>query len=171
MSAPEQPDATTGTTGPGKHAARTNRIMAITLVLSAVTMLGLMIAAGMQIDGVLRDFQQRFRDQGYTELDGRTITLETPPQTPQLIYAEHVTLAHGSHASLAIFGGDAVLEGRFEGDVAFLGSNLDLAPGAVITGNLTLDVAKHVTLRGRIEGELIGGADRIYGDPTSDSPK
>ena len=70
---------------------------------------------------------------------------------------------------LAIYGGDAELHGRIEGDVAFLGDSLDLAPGCLITGDLTLDVARHVTLRGQVSGEVKGSAERLYGDPKSDS--
>lgn len=154
--------------GPVDYTRNTNRFMAIGLVIVGVSMVALMVFAGLQVDGVLRDFRQRHLDQGYIEVDGRTITIEEPPDHPSLIYAAHVTLAEGSHASLAIYGGDAVLEGRFEGDIAFLGDTLDLAPGAVITGDLTLDVAKHVTLRGMVNGQVHGGADRLYGDPKAD---
>jgi len=156
-------------TGLDAHTKRANRIVAICLVTVAVGMLGLIVAAGLQVDGVLHDFRQRHLDQGYESVDGRSIIIEPAPTAPLLIYAQKVTLSQGSNASLAIYGGDAVLEGRIEGDVAFLGANLDLAPGAVITGDLTLDVAKHVTLRGRVLGELHGEAGRMYGDPTTDT--
>ena len=160
MTAEDQPD---------KHTKRANRIVAVCLIVVAVTMLGLMVAAGFQVDGVLRDFRQRHLDQGYESVDGRTITIEPAPTNPLLVYAQKVTFPDGSKASLAIYGGDAVLEGRIEGDVAFLGANLDLAPGAVITGDLTLDVAKHVTLRGRVLGTVHGEAGRMYGDPATDT--
>ncbi len=151
------------------HTKRANGIVVICLVSVALGMLGLMVAAGLQVDGVLRDFRQRHLDQGYESIDGRTITIQPAPTHPLLIYAQKVTLPEGSDASLAIYGGDAVLEGHFNGDIAFLGANLDLAPDAVITGDLTLDVAKHVTLRGRVLGTVHGEASRLYGDPTMDN--
>jgi hypothetical protein len=113
---------------PDRHTKRANRIVAACLITVAVAMLGLMVAAGLQVDGVLRDFRHRFVEQGYESIDGRTVTIEPAPDKPLLIYAQKVTLTQGSNASLAIYGGDAVLEGRFEGDIAFLGANLDLAP-------------------------------------------
>lgn len=150
------------------HAHNANRFMALGLITVGIGIVALMVIAGMQVDGVLRDFRQRHLDQGYVEVDGRTITIGSPPSQATLIYAGHVTLPAGSDASLAIYGGDAVLEGRFNGDIAFLGDTLDLAPGAVIAGDLTLDVAKHVMLRGVVEGQVHGGADRLYGDPEND---
>lgn len=165
---PAEVESTRGSTL-DPHTKRANRIVAICLVSVALGMLGLMVAAGFQVDGVLRDFRQRHLDQGYESVDGRTITIEPAPTHPLLIYAQKVTLPEGSNASLAIYGGDAVLEGHFKGDVAFLGANLDLAPGAVIAGDLTLDVAKHVTLRGRVLGTVHGDASRLYGDPITDN--
>ncbi len=151
-----------------QHTRRVNRIIAVCLVLMAACMLGLMIMAGMQVDGVLRDFRHRHVAAGYTELDAREVVLEAAVTEPTLIYAQHVALAAGSTAPLAIYGGDAVIEGTVQGDLAFLGGSLDIAPGAVIEGDLHLDVAKHVTLRGRVTGEIRGGADRMYGDPSID---
>ena len=134
------------------------------LALVGVFVIG-MVLVGVSIfrlNAMVTDYEARFQGDGWSTLEGRKIDQEAPLTTQTLVFGGDITL-RGATADIAILGGDATLHGRYEGTVHFLGKTLDVAPEAVITGQLSIAAARHVTIRGRVEGGIEGHWDRLFG--------
>ncbi len=114
-----------------------------------------------RINAAVSDFESRFTGDGWTRIDGPTIDQETPIDSPTLLFGGTITL-HGATAEIAILGGDVTLHGHYAGNVHFLGRNLDLADGAVVSGLIDIAGAKHVTIRGNAAGGVEGSWDRLF---------
>ncbi|MDP7069894.1 MAG: hypothetical protein QF561_00925 [Phycisphaerales bacterium] len=141
------------------------------IALAGILMTGAVLVAvsAWRLNAFVTEYEARFRDQGWAQLDGSTITEETAITTPTLIFASDITLS-GATADIALLGGDAVLMDRYSGDVSFLGRNLDIHPDAHIEGRLIIAGARYVSVRGTVEGGVEGSWDRLFGPTEQQDP-
>lgn len=114
---------------------------------------------------VVRHFENTAMNAGYvlTESNGLALVSDEPASRPTYYRAvDSVQLLGGADADIAISTADAVLDGTFTGNVAFLGKELTILPGAVVMGDLEIAVAKYVTIRGEVVGEIYGEYKRVF---------
>ena len=110
-------------------------------------------------------FEQTAKEAGYEVISDRGIALvnDDPVQKPSFFRAvDSVQIMRGANADIAVSARDADLDGTFTGNVAFLGQNLTVLPGAIIEGDLEIAAAKNVTIRGEVRGEIRGEYRRIF---------
>jgi len=110
-------------------------------------------------------FERTALDAGYTLVQGTGVALVTDstPTTPTYFRAvDSAQVLGGADADIAVSSADAVLDGIFRGNVAFLGKELTILPGAVIMGDLEIAAAKYVTVRGEVVGEIRGEYRRLF---------
>lgn len=109
------------------------------------------------------DFERTASEAGFTMQEGVSIIVEQPITTPTYLRGvESVSVHNGADAELAIASTMATLDGTFTQTVAFLGKELVLLPDAVVKGDLQIAAAKSVTIRGTVEGEILGNVRRIF---------
>ena len=155
------PDTTTPT---AKHPARTgnkaNWIVIIGIIaIVVVATLWPMVQAW----NAVHDFEQTALDAGFTMQQGVSIIVEEPITTPTYLRGvESVSVHRGAEAELAIASSMATLDGTYTSTVAFLGKELVILPTAVIDGFLLIAAAKSVTIRGTVNGEVLGNVRRIF---------
>lgn len=129
-------------------------ILVVGMVLVAVSIF--------RLNAMVTAYEARFQGDGWSTLEGKKIDQDTPLTTQTLVFGGDITL-RGAETDIAILGGDATLHGRYAGTVHFLGKTLDVAPEAVIMGTLDITAARHVTIRGTLEGGIEGHWDRLFG--------
>jgi hypothetical protein len=134
----------------------------IALVVVLVIGLALVGVSIFRLNAMVTDYQSRFQGDDWTTLEGKIIDQDTPITSQTLVFGGDITL-HGATTDIAILGGDAVLHGHYDGTVYFLGKTFDVAPDATIAGTLSITAARHVTIRGTVEGKIEGNWDRIFG--------
>ncbi|HCA38233.1 MAG: hypothetical protein QF781_09645 [Phycisphaerales bacterium] len=137
------------------------------LALVGVLILG-MVLVGVSIfrlNSMVTAYESRFQGDDWFTLEGKKIDQDTPLTAQTLVFGSDIIL-HGAETDIAILGGEATLHGRYKGTVFFLGKTLDVAPNAVITGPLSITAARHVTIRGTLEGGIEGNWDRLFGHNT-----
>ena len=113
----------------------------------------------------VRRFENTAIDAGYTLIqeNGLALINDQPVSEPTFFRAvDSVQVLGGANADIAISSGDAVIDGTFTGNVAFLGKELTVLPGAVIMGDLEIAAAKYVTIRGEVAGEIRGEYRRLF---------
>jgi len=113
----------------------------------------------------VRHFERTALDAGYVLVQGNGLSMvnDEPVNEPTYFRAvDSVQVLEGAHADIAISTADAVIDGTFTGNVAFLGKELTVLPGAVIMGDLEIAVAKHVVIRGEVVGEIRGEYSRLF---------
>jgi hypothetical protein len=111
----------------------------------------------------VHDFEQTALDAGFTMQQGVSIIVEEPITTPTYLRGvESVSVHRGADAELAIASSMATLDGTYTSTVAFLGKELVILPTAVIEGDLQIAAAKSVTIRGTVNGEVLGNVRRIF---------
>jgi hypothetical protein len=113
----------------------------------------------------VRRFENTAIEGGYTLVQGNGLSLvnDGPISEPTFFRAvDSVELHGGANADIAISSSDAVIDGTFTGNVAFLGKELTVLPGAVIMGDLEIAAAKYVTIRGEVVGEIRGEYRRLF---------
>ena len=155
------------TTDPEPKPTRSAHLGCVALV--GVLVLGIVLVAIsiFRLNAMVTEYESQFQGDDWTALEGKVVNEAEPIRVKTLIFAGEIDL-HGASAEIAMLGGDATLHGQYDGDVHFLGRNLDIADDAVITGSLRIAAARHVTLRGTIKGEVVGHWDRLYGDKTAE---
>ena len=113
----------------------------------------------------VRRFENKALEAGYTlvQENGLALINDQPVSEPTFFRAvDSVQVLDGANADIAISSGDAVIDGTFTGNVAFLGKELTVLPGAVIMGDLEIAAAKYVTIRGEVVGEIRGEYRRLF---------
>ena len=113
----------------------------------------------------VRTFERTALDAGYVLVQGTGVSLvmDDTPTTPTYFRAvDSAQILSGADADIAVSSADAVLDGTFRGNVAFLGKELTVLPGAVIMGDLEIAAAKYVTIRGEVAGEIRGDYRRLF---------
>ena len=154
-----------------QDSTKRQRLGCIALVIVLAGGLSLVAIGTFRLNAIVQEFEARFEPPEWQRIDGKAVERTTPIDTPTLIFSKETNLA-GANADIAILGGDAVLHGEYSGNVFFLGRNFDLAEDGLIKGNLEITGARHVTLRGVVEGSLSGAWDRLFskGTRTDSSP-
>jgi len=152
----------TVTTSDTKPPKKRMPIGCIALIAILVIGMVLVVVSTIRLNAVVTDYQAQFQGDGWSTLEGKTIEQDMPLTTQTLVFAGDITL-HGATVDIAILGGNATLYGHYAGTVHFLGKTLDLAPEAVITGTLSITAARHVAIRGTVEGGIEGHWDRLFG--------
>jgi hypothetical protein len=143
---------------------RKKRVNAICIALVGILVVGMVLVAAsiFRLNAMVTAYEARFQGEDWSTLEGKKIDQDTPLTSQTLVFGSDITL-HGAKADIAILGGEATLHGRYEGAVYFLGTTLDVAPEAVITGQLRITAARHVTIRGIVDGGIEGHWDRLFG--------
>ena len=119
----------------------------------------------------VHDFEKTALSAGFTMEEGITLIIDEPITTPTYLRGiESVYVNRGADAELAIASSMATLDGTFTSTVAFLGKELVILPTAVIEGDLQIAAAKSVTIRGRIDGEILGNVRRIFRPQPLENP-
>ena len=102
------------------------------------------------ISATVSNFEDGYLDAGYALVEGADVVISEPVQIDTYIYGKHsILIEKGSLADLALISNDAVIRGIVEGDVAFLGSDIEIAEDGIINGNLNVTMAKNVVIRGQ----------------------
>ena len=150
-----------------RPATKANRWIFIAIIGTIVTVTLLpMIQAWRAVDA----FEQTAMDAGFTLRQGVSIIVDEQMTEPTYLRGyESVAVNKGSVAELAIASTHATLSGNFTQSVAFMGKELVILPDAVIEGDLQIAAAKSVTIRGRVDGEILGNVGRIF-RPEADAP-
>ncbi len=142
----------------------TRRVPIACIGLVGVLVLGLAFVAIsiFRLNSMVTDYEARFQGDDWSTLEGEIIEQDAPLTTQTLVFGSDITL-HGATMDIAILGGNALLHGHYEGTVHFLGKTLDIAPDAVIAGQLSITAARHVTIRGTVKEQVEGNWDRLFG--------
>lgn len=142
----------------------TRRVPIGCIALVGLLILGLIFVAIsiFRLNAMVTDYQSNFQGDDWSILEGKMIDQDTPLTTKTFVFSGEITL-HGATTDVAILGGNAILHGHYAGTVHFLGKTLDIAPDAVIAGRLSITAARHVTIRGTVEGKVEGNWDRLFG--------
>ncbi|MDG2093866.1 MAG: polymer-forming cytoskeletal protein [Phycisphaerales bacterium] len=123
-----------------------------------------------QIWATVSDFEDGYLDAGYALVEGADVVISEPVQVDTYIYGKHsILIEKGSLADLALISNDAVIRGIVEGDVAFLGNDIEIAEDGIINGNLNVTMAKNVVIRGRVDGEISGTWTRLFENSNSNA--
>ena len=98
----------------------------------------------------------RAQDAVPTEVAARLVALYNAPATLHLTGAARVPTGRTIDGDVAVVGGPLVLGGRIEGDLAVINGDLELLPGAAVTGRVTV-VGGRVTGadEARVGGEVL----------------
>lgn len=94
------------------------------------------------------------------EVAERVIAFYNAPGTIHFSGRTRIPAARTVGGDVAVLGGPLLVAGRIEGDVVVLGGDVELLPGAVVTGSLTV-VGGAVD---RAEGVQVGGAVAWYAE-------
>ena len=152
-----------------RPATRTNRWIFIAIIgtIVIVTLLP-MIQAWRAVDV----FEQTALDAGFTLREGVSLIVDEPVTEPTYLRGyESVAVHKGATVEVAIASTHATLSGTFAQSVAFMGKELVILPDAIIEGDLQIAAAKSVTIRGRVNGEILGNFGRIFRpEPGEESP-
>ena len=135
------------------------------LLLAALVLIGgsVVFYGFWQIWATVYNFEHSHLDDGYVLVEGTELVISEPIEKDTYIYARHsILIENGSSANLAISSHDVVIKGIVDGDVAFLGSDIEIAENGIIKGNLNVTMAKNVVIRGRVDGEITGTWTRLY---------
>lgn len=123
-----------------------------------------------QIWATVYNFENGYLDAGYALVEGADVVISETIQQDTYIYGRHsILIENGALADLALSSHDAVIRGIVEGDVAFLGSDIEIRVDSIIRGNLNVTMAKNVVIRGQVDGEISGTWTRLYENSNSNA--
>ncbi|MBG83056.1 MAG: hypothetical protein CMJ40_00755 [Phycisphaerae bacterium] len=140
------------------------------LLLVALVLIGgsSVFYGGWQIWSTVSNFEQSHLDEGYELLEGKDVVVSERIEKDTYIYARHsILIENGANANLALSSHDVLIKGTVEGNVAFLGSDIEIAENGIINGNLNVTMAKNVVIRGQVDGAITGTWTRLYENSAS----
>ena len=97
---------------------------------------------------------QSLNDRGYAFQGAETLEL-TSRDDPTAFFAREVVVT-GEVDDVAFLVEIARIEGRVDGDIEFLGRELIIEPSGVVTGDIRVQGAERVSVKGEVGGEITG---------------
>ena len=151
-----------------RPATKTNRWIFIAIIgtIVIVTLLPMI-----QAWRAVNTFEHTALENGFTLRQGVSLIVDEPVSEPTYLRGyESVAVNNGATAEVAIASTHATLSGTFTQTVAFMGKELVILPDATIDGDLQIAAAKSVTIRGRVNGEILGNFGRIFRPEPNEEP-
>ena len=143
------------------------------LLLAALVMIGgsVVFYGFWQIWATVSDFERSHLDAGYQLVEGVDVVTSETIEGDTYIYGRHsILIEQGADANLALSSHDVIIKGVVHGNVAFLGSDIEIADDGLVMGNLNVTMAKNVVIRGQVEGKIDGTWTRLYENSNSTAP-
>ncbi len=146
------------------------------LVLAALVLIGgsSVFYGFWQIWSTVYNFEHSHLDAGYVLVEGTDVVIKETIDVDTYIYGRHsILIEQGATSNLARSSHDVIIKGVIDGNVAFLGSDIEIAENGIIKGNLNVTMAKNVVVRGQVDGTITGTWTRLYENslPESADPK
>lgn len=141
------------------------------LLLAALVLIGgsTVFYGFWQIWSTVYMFEHSHTDAGYVVVEGTDVVITETIEVDTYIYGRHsILIERGATSNLALSSHEVIIKGVVDGNVAFLGSEIEIAENGVIKGNLNVTMAKNVVVRGQVDGEITGTWTRLFENSVPD---
>lgn len=126
------------------------------LVIAGVLACGGLLFLGWKGYGQLDKFAGPFQARGYERVQGQVIEVSQPVSKPTVYVAQVVKLNADADADLAVMAQVAEIAATVHGDIDFLGQTLVVKPNGVVHGDIRVQGAQVIDVKGTVDGEIAG---------------
>ncbi|MFG0330555.1 MAG: polymer-forming cytoskeletal protein [Phycisphaerales bacterium] len=131
---------------------------ATVLVLGLALLCGGGIWAYRAVFGRAQEFVAQFEEQGYQVVTSQTSRVTTPIIEPTVFFTQTIVIDAVAEDDLVLVAQTAMIENEMKGDLHFFGQTLTLSDGAVLDGDLHVELAQSVEIQ---RGAIVRGDIRI----------
>lgn len=137
-------------------------VAAILFGCAAVMLVVVVLCAGGGIYGYryviqkVDAFAAKFETEGYERVSGQAIDVTQSPENKPIYVCQVLTVSEEVNVDIAIAAQIAEIKADVHGDVDFFGQVLKIHEGVTIHGDVRVEMAQLVEIRGEVEGEVTG---------------